>query len=299
MHAVLVLFRPLLNVGIHNFGMWGMYNLVKAYRSIKKSIANHRVEDWQASNGHTKDTTRLFHGPWHDFVGEHICTQPCRMWNRSYFHPFLQVSQIFQRPKNDPNKQDFENKLNLTCQAQSTPKTIGILTKVFCTSGPNLVILAWTGLELSHGQASYWHTDGQTDAGNDNTRWPYWPRVKTRIYKGTPYSWKDIHYIEMSCCLLTVLGPSTLPSIRITERLEAVGIPTVLDVICGPPAGGGSVVSSERGPVGTGLVRWWPVLLRSDFLDQSFCKIKRKWISFTCWIKFNSLVPGRFEWSFR
>ena len=51
------------------------------------------------------------------------------------------------------NKQDFENKLNLTCQAQSTPKTIGILTKVFCTSGPNLVVLAWTGDELSHRQA--------------------------------------------------------------------------------------------------------------------------------------------------
>ena len=29
---------------------------------------------------------------------------------------------------------------------------IEILTKVFCTSGPNLVMLAWTGDELSHGQ---------------------------------------------------------------------------------------------------------------------------------------------------
>ena len=69
------------------------------------------------------------------------------------FHPFLQVSQIFQRRKSDANKQDFENKLNLTCQAQSTPKTIGILTKVFCTSGLNLEVLAWTGDELRHGQA--------------------------------------------------------------------------------------------------------------------------------------------------
>ena len=42
---------------------------------------------------------------------------------------------------------------NLTYQARSTPKIIGILTKVFCTSGPNLVILAWTGDELSRGQA--------------------------------------------------------------------------------------------------------------------------------------------------
>ena len=47
-----------------------------------KSIANRRVEDWEASNGHTKDTTPLFHGPWHDPSGEHICAQPFRMWNR-------------------------------------------------------------------------------------------------------------------------------------------------------------------------------------------------------------------------
>ena len=40
-------------------------------------------------------------------------------------------------------------KLNLTCQAWSTPKIIGILTKIFCTPDPNLVILAWTGDELS------------------------------------------------------------------------------------------------------------------------------------------------------
>ena len=66
---------------------------------------------------------------------------------------FMQVSQIFQRRKSDANKQDFENKFNLTCQAQSAPKTIGILTKVFCTSGPNFVVLAWTGDELSHRQA--------------------------------------------------------------------------------------------------------------------------------------------------
>ena len=38
MHAVLVLFRPLPNVGIQNFGMWGMYNLAKAYRSIENPL---------------------------------------------------------------------------------------------------------------------------------------------------------------------------------------------------------------------------------------------------------------------
>ena len=71
----------------------------------------------------------------------------------SVFIRFLHVSQIFQRRKSDANKQDFENMFYLTCHAQSTPKTTGILIKVFCTSGPNLVVLAWTGDELSHGKA--------------------------------------------------------------------------------------------------------------------------------------------------
>ena len=74
------------------------------------------------------------------------------MWNRLRFIRVLQVSQIFQRRKSDANKQDFENKFNLTCHAQSPPKTTGILTKVFNTCGPNLVALAWTGDELSRGQ---------------------------------------------------------------------------------------------------------------------------------------------------
>ena len=143
MHAVLVLFRPLPNVGIQNFGMWGMYILVKAYRSIKKSIANRRVEDWEASNGHTKDTTRLFHGPWHDPVGERLRAQPCRMWNRLRFHPFLQVSQIFQRRKSDANKQDFENKLKFDMSSSINPKNNRDLNQVILNvwskfGGPSL-----------------------------------------------------------------------------------------------------------------------------------------------------------------
>ena len=69
---------------------------------------------------------------------------------------------------------DFKVKFDLEGQGQLSPKTIGTLTKVFCIFGLNLVILAWTGLELSRGQASDWHTDwhthGHTDTGNDNTR---------------------------------------------------------------------------------------------------------------------------------
>ena len=153
------------------------------------------------------------------------------------FHPFF-AGLIFQRRKSDANKQDFENKLNLTGHAQSTPKTtgilnkvfitsgsnlvavawtgdelsrgqaqngvnfdfevqfdlegqgqsprktIGILTKVFYTYGPNLVILAWTGDELSRGQ-TWWRTDGLTDGQTQATTIPkgqYWPRVKTQIF---------------------------------------------------------------------------------------------------------------------
>ena len=57
-------------------------------------------------------------------------------------------------------------------------KTMETLTKVLCIIGSNLVILAWTGPELSRGQAIDWHTNWHTrthphtDAGNDNTRWP-------------------------------------------------------------------------------------------------------------------------------
>ena len=73
---------------------------------------------------------------------------------------------------------DFRVQFDLEGQGQSPPKTIGILTNVFYTYCPNLVILAWTGVELSHGQASAYRThrwtDGrthrQTDAGKDNTR---------------------------------------------------------------------------------------------------------------------------------
>ena len=172
------------------------------------------------------------------------------MWNRLRFIRFLQVSQIFQRRKSDTNKQDFENKLNLTCHAQSAPKTtgfltkvfstsgpnlvalawtvdelsreqaqngvnfdfevkfdlegqgqsppktIGILTKVFYTYGPNLVILAWTGDELSRGQ-TWWRTDWRTDGRTQATTIPegqYWPRVKIITHHIQHFTWLIIYW---------------------------------------------------------------------------------------------------------
>ena len=100
-----------------------------------------------------------------------------KFWNPDY-DPWWRMARTNSQAQTGVNF-DFEVKFNLEGQGQSTPKTIGILTKVFYTYGPNLVILAWTGNELSRGQ-TWWRTDGltnvltdgRTDAGNDNTRWP-------------------------------------------------------------------------------------------------------------------------------
>ena len=83
-------------------------------------------------------------------------------------------------------KFDFQVKFDLEGQGRSPPpKKIGILTKVFCVSHPNLVILAWTADELSCGQASDWytHTDTRTDTQTQAMTIPEghnWPRVKNQ-----------------------------------------------------------------------------------------------------------------------
>ena len=83
---------------------------------------------------------------------------------------------------------DFAVKFDLEGQGQSPPKTIGILTKVFYIYGPNLVILAETGHELSRGQAHDWHTDGHTHTHRQTqaTTIPegqYWPQVIKSMLK--------------------------------------------------------------------------------------------------------------------
>ena len=78
---------------------------------------------------------------------------------------------------------DFEVKFDLEGEGQSPQKTIGILTKVFYTFGPNLAILAWTGAELSRGQASDWCTDWHTHRDTHTPRrrrWQY-PKAKTGL----------------------------------------------------------------------------------------------------------------------
>ena len=82
---------------------------------------------------------------------------------------------------------NFEVKFDLWGQGQSPPKTIMILTKVFYTYGPILVILAWTRDELSRGQASDYRTHGRTDRRTHRqaqattiSESQNWPRVKAQ-----------------------------------------------------------------------------------------------------------------------
>ena len=73
---------------------------------------------------------------------------------------------------------EFQVQFDLEGQRQSILKTIGILTKMFCMSGSNLVILAETSHKLSCGKACDWRPHGQMQA----TTIPEiqnWPRVKT------------------------------------------------------------------------------------------------------------------------
>ena len=70
---------------------------------------------------------------------------------------------------------DFQVKFDLKGQGQSTPKTTEILTKVFWTSGPNLMILAWNKWQVIVWKSLWFthrQTDGFTDAGNNNTQRP-------------------------------------------------------------------------------------------------------------------------------
>ena len=71
----------------------------------------------------------------------------------------------------------FGVQFDLEGHNQSFHKTIGILTKVFYISGPNLVILAETSDELSRGQARDWRTDGHTD----RCRQRQYPKAKTGL----------------------------------------------------------------------------------------------------------------------
>ena len=73
---------------------------------------------------------------------------------------------------------DFQIKFDLEGQGQSTPITIGILTKMFCMPGSNLVILAGLSHKLLRGQARDWRPYEQTQA-TTIPEGQNWPQVKT------------------------------------------------------------------------------------------------------------------------
>ena len=152
MHAVLMLLRPLPSVGIKNSSMWGIYNLAKAYRSIKNPLPI--VESRTGKPAMVTLKIQLDCSTVHDmklwaniFVRSHLgCGTDsvfiCFCRSHKYFKDakVMQINRILKIVKFD-------------MPSSITPKTIVILTKVFCTSGPNLVILVWRGDELSHRQA--------------------------------------------------------------------------------------------------------------------------------------------------
>ena len=86
-------------------------------------------------------------------------------------------------------KFNFQVNFNIEGPDQLPSKAIGTLPKLFCTSGPNVVILAWMDDELSCGEAHGSHTHGhihihmntETDAANDNSQRPKLDSVKNCV----------------------------------------------------------------------------------------------------------------------
>ena len=96
-------------------------------------------------------------------------------FGKPHFIWYWLIARTNSQAKNGVNF-DFQVKFDLEDHRQSPHKTIGILIKVFYISDPNLVILAWTVDELSHGQAHDWRTDTHTQA-TTIPEGQYWPRV--------------------------------------------------------------------------------------------------------------------------
>ena len=103
---------------------------------------------------------------------------------------------------------------------------MGTQTKVFCISGPNLVILAWLGDELSCGQASDWYTHTQTHRPTDQAmtipEGQNWPRVKIylkkvieshpyRNYSNIPLTKRANQLVSKREQFILLLGRATLP----------------------------------------------------------------------------------------
>ena len=143
MRAVLVLFRPLPNVGIQNFGMWGLYNLAKAYRSIKSPlpIAESRTEKRamvtlkiQLDCSTVHDTTLWANIYVRSHLGcgtDSVFIFCCRSHKYFKYTKAIQINRILKIAK-------FEMSSSIKPQNNRD---------LLCTSVPNLVILVWRGYE--------------------------------------------------------------------------------------------------------------------------------------------------------
>ena len=118
-------------------------------------------------------------------------------FGKPHFIWFWLIARTNSQAQNGVNL-DFQAQFDLEDHCQSPHKTIGILIKVFYISDPNLVILAWTVDELSHGQAHDWrtHRHTHTHTHTQATTIPEgqnWPRVKIGNRQTTPNPERQQH----------------------------------------------------------------------------------------------------------
>ena len=125
-------------------------------------------------------------------------------FGKPHFIWFWLIARTNSQAQNGVNL-DFQAQFDLEDHCQSPHKTIGILIKVFYISDPNLVILAWTVDELSHGQAHDWrthrhtHIHTHTHAGNDNTRRPKLASGKKLLLQEIVISFFDTEWEGLIC----------------------------------------------------------------------------------------------------
>ena len=169
MHAVLLLCRPLQNIVIQNFCMWGVYNLSKAYRDIKNPLP---IAKWRTGKpAMVTLKIQLNCSTVHDmtlWANIHVYSHEGCGTDSVFIH-FLQVSQIFQGGKSNENTQDFE-KFKFDMSSSINPQNDkdlnqGLLHLLSKFGDPSLN--GWWDIMRTN-----LVTDRQMDAGKDNTRRP-------------------------------------------------------------------------------------------------------------------------------
>ena len=178
MHAVLVLFRPLPNVGIQNFSMWGMYNLAKAYRNINKSRFGRCSTPWPSVQERhwmpfceSKWPNDLEgQGQWPPFSIPADNIPEC-MFGAN----FVVVAQIYDELSHGqaefPSILSQNGQNDLEGQGPWPPFSIPAESIPGCMFGSNLKSLAQIYDELSCGEAEILSHNGQSDL-EGHGQWP-------------------------------------------------------------------------------------------------------------------------------